>query len=117
MKTRKPHPLAKPDAPADPLLVGGSSPALERYRHARADLAEMEREEKALRMVSAERVREALVPFLHVMRGTTHRLQTRFGPEAADIFNEGLVEAERVALAALDQLCATTKPPAKPAKD
>ena len=79
---------AGPDA--DPLLAGGDSPNLERYRGAKADLAEMDLQERRGTHANLEELDGALMRFAGGIRRAGEVLQRRFGNEASDILNEGI---------------------------
>jgi hypothetical protein len=81
----------------DPLLSGSDSPALERYRNVKADLAERDLAERDKVLVRANVIRDALRPAVSALRGTGDRLVRQFGNEAGDIFNEGVNEFEAAA--------------------
>lgn len=81
----------------DPLLAGSDSPALERYRNVKADLAERDLAERDKVLVRSNMIRDALRPAIAAMRGTGDRLVRQFGNEAGDIFNEGVTEFEAAA--------------------
>ena len=82
----------------DPLMAGGDSPALERYRTARARMVEIELEEKIGTLVDRAKCRAAIEPVPRCIRAGIKTLHQRFGPEARDIMDEALDEAERVAI-------------------
>ena len=85
--------------PEDALLSGSfDSPALERYRLARAKLSELELAERESRLVNAEAlVRTWLGPSAALMRECGHQLRRRYGNEAGDMLDETLSEIERLA--------------------
>jgi len=75
----------------DPLMVGGeNSPAMERYRAARASLAELKLEERKGTLLSREDARERLSRLATIMRATGDHLQRECGPKALAIWDEGL---------------------------
>jgi hypothetical protein len=86
------HRLAGDD---DPMLVGGSSPALERYREERAALARMDRMERERLLVSRDEVREGLGRIAAMLRGAGDVLQRQFGPAALEVLNDALDDAQR----------------------
>lgn len=97
-------------AGGDPMMLApGDSPALERWRNARADTAEIERDLKVGSVVDAEIIHQCMVPALRGMRGVGERLRNEFGNAAADIFNEGIDEFGARMLAELEKF--------RPAKD
>jgi hypothetical protein len=77
---------------ADPLLADGDSPGLERYRNAKADLAEMERDRQRRRIVNVEEIEPALMQLAGVMRNASENLARQFGNDAAGIVNEAVDE-------------------------
>jgi hypothetical protein len=81
---------------SDPLLAGGDSPELERYRAARADLAEMERDERNGSLIPRQQLDPAFVQYASAIRRAGEALQRRFGNEAAVMLNEALDDAERI---------------------
>jgi hypothetical protein len=83
----------KPAASEDPMLVGGDSPNLERYRAAKAALAEMELEEKKKTHASLKDLNDALMRFASLVRRGGEILQRKFGNQASDILNESIDEA------------------------
>jgi hypothetical protein len=80
----------------DPLLQGGpSSPALERYREERAQLARMDRLEREGALLPRTEVREFLGRVAAILRGAGETLERQFGPGALDILFEALDDAQR----------------------
>lgn len=84
--------LAEPD---DALMAGESTPALERYREERAALARLDRLERERVLVNRQAIREGMGRISAVLRTAGDTLQRQFGPEALEILNEALAEAER----------------------
>jgi hypothetical protein len=81
----------------DPLLaVGGDSPNLERYRLARAQLAELELETKRGSVFPRDVARSVLGRIASLWRRYGERLGKRHGPEEVVSFNETFQEAQRV---------------------
>lgn len=85
--------LAEPDDEAG-LLAGESTPALERLRAAKADLAELERDERRQTLLRRQVVHELLTRVAGVLRNCGEQLQDRFGPDALEILNEHLTSAD-----------------------
>ena len=79
-----------PDPTDDPLLDGSDSPALERYRLARAKLAERDLSERDGETVKVSVLRPVIRPGLTALRSGGDALRRKFGNEAGDIFNEAL---------------------------
>jgi phage terminase Nu1 subunit (DNA packaging protein) len=76
---------------ADPMLADGvESPGLERYRMARAGLAELDLLERQGALLSREKAGEALSQLAAMIRQLSDRLAKQFGNEVAEQFNETL---------------------------
>lgn len=82
----------KPDRAApdvDPLMVaGGNSPALERYRTARARMAELEVAEREGQLVTVAFVTGMIDGMANLVRNAAHRMRTRFGNDVGDMWDE-----------------------------
>ena len=79
----------------DPLLTGGDSPNLERYRAAKADLAEMDALERRGRLVDVDAFAEWWgTEVAAPMRRAVETLQSRFGADAAEIVAAALRKVE-----------------------
>lgn len=76
-------------------LGAGDSPALERYRAARAQLAELELERQKKSLVPRDAIRNGLSRFAHQLRQLAERMGKRHGPEAAITVNEAIDECGR----------------------
>jgi hypothetical protein len=85
----------------DPLLAGGNSEALERYREAKADMAEMERDAQRGQLVPRHQLEPAFTAYAAAVRRAGEALQRQYGPGAADMLNEALDDAERAMQAAI----------------
>lgn len=70
---------------SDPLMAGGDSDNLERYRGAKADLAEMDLHERRKQMVNLDVVRPAMLTALDFMKDAGEKLDRQFGNEALAI--------------------------------
>jgi hypothetical protein len=79
----------------DPLMQGGGSPALEKYREERAALARLDRLEREGTLVPRERIRQSLGRIAAILRGAGDTLQRQYGVEALEILFEALDDAER----------------------
>ena len=66
----------------DPLLADGDSPALERYRLAKAKHAELDLEQRKGELIDVGKCRDILAQWASVIRKTGDRLSKRFGLEA-----------------------------------
>ncbi len=84
--------LARDD---DVLLQGSNSPALERYREERAELARLDRLERQRQLLPRDQMREALARIAGIIRGAGDALQRQFGPAAVEILHEALDDAQR----------------------
>ncbi len=96
VETATRHIKATPSAPADPMLAGdGDSPALERYRLAKAKEAELKYSRDLGKWMSLEDIREGCGVIAARIRGACESLQRQFGPGAREIMDEALEDAER----------------------
>jgi len=84
------------DSTGDPLLVGTDSPALERYRLARAKIAEHELEEKIEQLIPREQIHDGMTQLAGLLRSCGEQLQRAYGDDALDILNEALTGCQRV---------------------
>lgn len=85
----------------DPLLGGGDSPALERYRNEKAILAKLERQEKQRRLLPRDLIHEALMRTASILRKTGELLHKNHGPDAGRLLAEALEDCQRE----FDSLC------------
>jgi hypothetical protein len=79
----------------DELMQGAGSPALERYREERAQLARLDRLEREQQLLPRDEVRDALARIATIMRGAGETLARQFGQAAADIQFDALDDCER----------------------
>lgn len=79
----------------DPLLVGESSPALERYRDERAKLAKMDRQERERTLLPREEIHEMLGRVARIIRGAGDGLQRQYGSEAHALLDEAMDDADK----------------------
>lgn len=93
--------LAADPTSDDPLMSGPDSPALERFRTARAGLAERDLAERDKELVKGGLLSQALRAGINALRATGDRLIRKFGNECGDIFNEGVNEFEAAAIRVL----------------
>lgn len=83
--------------PLDELIVAaGDSPNLERYRLARAQLAELELERQKGSLLPREKVRSGLGRFAAILRQLGERLGKRHGPDVFGSVNDALDDCQRV---------------------
>lgn len=80
----------------DLIAGGGDSPALERYRLARAKHAELDLEVRKGALVPREEIRNGLGRFASIIRQLGERLGRRYGPESARSLNDALDDCQRV---------------------
>jgi hypothetical protein len=71
-------------------MAGGDGPSLERWRAAKAELAEMEVQERRGNLIPRAIVHQSFAIEASLHRTCGAQLQKQFGPEAHDIFNEML---------------------------
>ena len=79
----------------DPMVVD-TSPELERFRKARASLAELDLEARQGDLMSRTDVHEGLAAVSAIYRRAGQRLRSRFGDEAYQIIDEGWDDAGRM---------------------
>lgn len=78
----------------DALVYAGSdSPNLERLRSAKAQLAEMDLEERRKTHANLKELHSSLMRFGGQIRRGGEVLQRKYGPEAADVLNEAIDQA------------------------
>lgn len=81
----------------DPLMGdSGDSPGLERYRLAKAELAEMDALERRGQLISTEKAKTILDRWAMVIRRMGEGLGRRYGAEAATEVNLALGECEHI---------------------
>ena len=85
------HKLARVD---DDLMVGPTSPALERYREERAAMARMMRLEREGELLPRDLVRQSLAKTATILRNAGESMQKQFGQSAADLLYEAIGDAE-----------------------
>jgi len=79
----------------DPMEGDGESPSIERWRHARADLAELELEAKKGNLVRREEIHKGLVELAARLRQFGETLQRDFGADAHRLLEELLDDYQR----------------------
>lgn len=70
---------------SDPMLAGGDSDNLERYRGLKADLAEMDLQERRQQMVNLDAIKPAFIGALGHIKNAGEKLDRQFGNEALAI--------------------------------
>lgn len=78
----------------DVLMTGSPSPALERYREERAALARLDRLEREGELLPRDSVRQSLAKTAAILRIAGETLQRQYGPEAAEVLNDAIDDAE-----------------------
>ena len=89
---RKKYPPTESDDP----LLDGDSPALERYRLAKAKHAELDLEARKSELIERDKCRDVLARWATVIRRMGERLAKRHGKDAATSVNRSLEECERI---------------------
>ena len=92
--SRHRHRLATVDSD-EMQMRSGESHTLERWRLAKAKIAEIELEEKLETIILIDSVRDSLITMAHVLRGVGEKLRHHFGQAAADVLNEGFEDLDR----------------------
>ena len=82
-------------ADTDPMMTRGDSPAMERYRAARANLAELDLSERHGKLVTLAKFQQRYLPVANRIRRAGTTLRRRFGPEAASVLEQAIDEATR----------------------
>lgn len=88
--------LTKQMTDDDGLTAGGDSPGLERWRLAKAELAEIQLEKERKRVLPRDMAREVLGRVASLWRRYGERLTKRRGPEEAASFNEAFEAARQI---------------------
>jgi hypothetical protein len=91
--------FSRPDlaiADADPLLTGDDTPALERYRTAKAKLAELDLDRQRGETVNLAKIRSGFATICQCLRDAGALLGREFGREAQRIIEDALTEANRL---------------------
>lgn len=79
----------------DDMMDGGSSPALEQYRTERAKLARLDRLEREQQLLPRDQVHATHAQLASILRQAGETLQKKFGPDALEILNDALEDAQR----------------------
>ena len=83
------------DAGGDPLLAGGDSPGLERYRLAKAELAELDVAERQKQVVNVKDVEQIIGIVAARIRSLGDRMVKRFGKDARKMIDRSLDDAQK----------------------
>jgi hypothetical protein len=81
------------DESGDPDLEGEESPGLERYRLAKAALAELDLQKKRKQVIDLSLAHEGLGCIAEILRQAGETLQNTFGTSARDILDAALVRS------------------------
>ena len=95
LRTKGPWKSKRPDE-VDPMLDSGDGPGIERYRQAKAALAELDLEERKGTVLRIEKARPIFQRWAVVIRSLGERLAKRFGNDAAIQVNDALSECGRI---------------------
>ncbi len=87
--------VARSGTGVDAKLSGGTSPALERFREERAKLARLDRLEREGQLLPRDRVHDGLARIATIIRMAGDALQRQFGPDALELLNDALDDAQR----------------------
>jgi phage terminase Nu1 subunit (DNA packaging protein) len=79
----------------DPMMAGAVSPWLEEFRKEQTFLARLKRRELEGALIPRDVIHDALARIASILRGAGAVLQRQFGPEAHQILDEALDDAER----------------------
>jgi len=79
----------------DPLLAGRSDPELARYRMARAELAELDLEERRRNLIPREEVHRVMEAVATALRSAALVLEKQYGDQAREILEDALDAARR----------------------
>jgi hypothetical protein len=92
---------------ADPLLAGGDSEALERYRRLRGDLVELEIHRQRGMLIPRDKLAPSFSTFASAIRKAGEKLELKFGADARDILVEALDDAEAAVRRSIQESGAT----------
>jgi len=81
---------------ADPLMSGGGSEALERYRDEKAKIARLDRLVKEDTLLPRDEVRSCLEQIAAIVRGAGERLAREHGDDARKVLDEALDDADEL---------------------
>jgi phage terminase Nu1 subunit (DNA packaging protein) len=96
LRTEGPGSKANKIQSDDPLLADGDSPALERYRLAKAKHAELDLEQRKGELIDKEKCRDVLARWGSTIRKMGDRVSKRFGIEANQMVSEAIDECESI---------------------
>jgi hypothetical protein len=78
-----------------PMVDEGKSPVLDRWRAAKADREEMQRDRERGLLIPREEIEPSLAQFAAVIRRAGDTLQRQWGADAASVINEAIDEIEQ----------------------
>ena len=96
LRTEGPGSKALRSASDDPLLAEGDSPALERYRLAKAKHAELDLEQRRGELIDLAKCRDLFGRWGSVIRKMGDRVSKRFGVEANQMVAEAIDECDSI---------------------
>ena len=96
LRTEGPGSKALRSAADDPLLADGDSPALERYRLAKAKHAELDLEQRRAELIDLAKCRDLFGRWGSVIRKMGDRVSKRFGSEANQMVAEAIDECDSI---------------------
>ena len=102
LRTEGPGSKALKGPSDDPLLSGGDSVALERYRLAKAKHAELDLEQRKNELLDKEKCRQLFTRWAHVMRRMGDRLTKRYGVDANHMVIEAIDECHSIVKGEVD---------------
>ena len=85
----------RPTVSDDPLLADGDSPALERYRLAKAKHAELDLEHRRGELIDVGKCRDVLAKWASVLRRSGDRI-ARVSPDGSRMLGEALDECQTI---------------------
>jgi phage terminase Nu1 subunit (DNA packaging protein) len=89
--------------PGDPMMSGKDSPALERYRLARAKTVELELRQKRGQLIPKDAVVQCLNIFASTLRDALDKLRRLHGDEAYAIMSQAIDDVEKIFLRGLGE--------------
>ncbi len=104
LPTNVPRGNAEPSEDDLLLTTEADSPAIERWRSHKADLAEMDVEERRGQLASVDFIREKSVPVASLAKSCGEELGSKFGAEAQTTFNDFIASCKGMIKNALEEL-------------
>lgn len=79
----------------DPMLSGENTPGLERFRMARAKIAELDLQERELSLIPRDKVHDGFGRLATILRSAGESLERGYGREAKGILDEAVADFDR----------------------